>query len=269
MGAVKIAVATGAALLPLALARIAAAAEPPNDETKSLPCRPTIACTADIVDPGAFEVETGALFRRIGATGRQWTFPILAKLTVASWLQLQAANNGYTIARGDIPAQFLDDVQLGAKLHVLDQGQVAPSVSFSALASIPTFQGEGYLRTYDALLTAYVTKDLGPLHADLNLGESVWRVQAPRPQEWIALAVSVNLPPPFGVMAEGYYFTDATPIATHDGGLLFAISHSPKPWLVFDFGGDVGVFPSTRAYSLFVGMTIVPLLLWVPHRLKQ
>jgi hypothetical protein len=264
---VKIVASAGTALLPLVLARAAAAAEPPNDQTKSLPCRPTIACTADIVVPGALEVETGALFRRIGATGRQWTFPILAKLTVASWLQMQAASNGYTVAQGDIPAQFLDDVQLGGKLHFLDQSPVAPSLSFSALASIPTFQGEGYLRTYDALFTAYATKDLGLLHADLNLGESVWRVQAPRPQEWIALAVSANLPPPFGVMAEGYYFTDARPIATRDGGFLFAISHSPKPWLVFDCGGDLGMFPSTRAYSLFVGMTIVPVLLWAPHGL--
>jgi hypothetical protein len=41
-----------------------------------------------------------------------------------------------------------------------------------------------------------------------------------------------------------------------------AIDHSPRPWLVFDCGGDVGFFPSTRAYSLFIGMTIVPVLLW-------
>jgi hypothetical protein len=58
------------------------------------------------------------------------------------------------------------------------------------------------------LFIAYVTKDFGPLHADLNLGENI------------------------------------------------------RPWLVFDCGGDVGLFPSTRAYSLFIGMTIVPVLLW-------
>jgi len=263
--AVKLTTTAVPALIPLALARTAAAAEPPNDETKSLPCRPTIACTADIVVPGAIEIETGALFRRLDATGRQWTFPVLAKLTVANWLQVQAGGNGYTVLRGNVPAQFLDDVQLGAKFHVLDQGPAAPSISFSALASIPTFRAQGYLRTYDTLLTAYVTKDLGPLHADLNVGENVWRVQAPLPQEWIALAISVNLPPPFGVMAESYYFTDARPVALRDGGFLFAVSHSPKPWLVFDFGGDVGMFPSTRSYSLFIGMTIVPVLLWVPH----
>jgi len=35
-------------------------------------------------------------------------------------------------------------------------------------------------------------------HAALN----VWRVQDPRPQEWVALALSGNLPPPFGIMIE-------------------------------------------------------------------
>lgn len=64
-------------------------------------------------------------------------------------------------------------------------------------------------------------------------------------------------------MAESYYFGDARPVALRDGGFLFAFSHSPKPWLVNDFGADVGLFPSTRSYSLFVGMTIVPGLLWV------
>jgi hypothetical protein len=40
------------------------------------------------------------------------------------------------------------------------------------------------------------------------------------------------------------------------------LSLTPKPWLVFDFGGDVGWFPSTRAHSLFLGMTIIPVVLW-------
>ena len=67
---------------------------------------------------------------------------------------------------------------------------------------------------------------------------------------------------PFGVMVESYYFSNALPFSARDGGLLFAISASPRPWLVFDFGGDVGYFPKDRAYSTFVGMTIVPVKLW-------
>lgn len=252
---------SGALLLAAGDAR---ALEPPGD-TRTLPCRPTIACTADLVPPGAFELEAGTLFRRLGADGRQWSFPFLAKLTTAKWFQLQVGSNGYTVAHGDVPAQFFDDAQIGGKFHLVDQGPVLPSLSFSATASVPTFEGRGYLRTYDALFTAYVTKDFGPVHADLNVGENVWRLEdAPRPQEFVALALSMNLPPPFGVMAESYYFTDASPVAPRDGGFLFAIDHSPKPWLMFDFGGDVGMFPSTRAYSVFFGMSVIPALLWTP-----
>jgi hypothetical protein len=187
----------------------------------------------------------------------------LAKLTLLPWAQLQVGSNGYSLSRGDIPAQYLDDVTAGVKLHLADQTETTPSLSLSGTASIPTFRVDGYVRTYDALFTAYVTKDVGSVHADLNLGANAWRLEgSPLAQEWAALAVSVDLPDPFGAMLEGYYFTDAAPVAPRDGGFLFAISHSPKPWLMFDFGGDVGWFPSTRAYSVFVGMSIVPVLLW-------
>jgi hypothetical protein len=50
-------------ILPSAVcASLARGTEAPGD-TQTLPCRPTIACTADIVPPGAFELETGVLFR--------------------------------------------------------------------------------------------------------------------------------------------------------------------------------------------------------------
>jgi hypothetical protein len=246
----------------LASARSGKAAEPPGN-TRTLPCRPTIACTADLAAPGAFELEAGTLFRRLGATGRQWTFPFLAKLTTSEWFQLQVGSNGYSVAHGDIPAQFLDDAEIGGKVHLIDQGDLVPSVSLSATASIPTLSGQGYLRTYDALLTAYLTKDFGPVHVDFNCGENIWRIDRdPLPQEFIAVALSMNLAPPFGIMAESYYFSDASPVARRDGGFLIAISQNPKPWLTFDFGGDVGMFPSTRAYSMFVGMSLIPVLLW-------
>jgi hypothetical protein len=252
--------------LPLALvASSARGAELPGDDVHTLPCRPTIACTADLVQPGALEIESGYLFRQL-RSGRQWTFPILAKLTLVDWAQLQVGGNGYTLEQGQVPEQYLDDVTVGGKLHVLDQGRFRPSVSFSGTLSIPTFEGTGYLRTYDVLFTGYVTRDFGPLHADFNAGLNVWRVDAPLPQGFAALALSMNLPPPFGIMAEAYAFSNAAPVATRDGGFLFAVSHAPRPWLMFDAGGDVGFLPSTRAYSAFVGMTVVPVLFWRPRR---
>jgi hypothetical protein len=63
-------------------------------------------------------------------------------------------------------------------------------------------------------------------------------------------------------MGEAYYESDASPVASRDGGFLFAFSHSPRPWLIFDMGGDVGWFPSNRSYSDFIGMSFIPAVLW-------
>jgi hypothetical protein len=232
-------------------------------DVTALPCRPTIACTADFVPPGALEIELGALGRRL-PSGLQRSFPVLFKLTAARWLQLQVATNGYTVQRGSVTTQYLDNVSVGGKLHLLDQGAAAPSVSLSAALSVPTFTGQtGYARADDAFFTAYVTKDLGPLHADFNTGLNEWSLQSsPRDQPFVTLALSVPLTEPLVIMAEGYLFADAGPLAPRDGGFLFALSHAPEPWLVFDFGGDVGAFPSSRAWSVFLGMTVVPAVLW-------
>ena len=77
-----------------------ARAEPdlPDDTDVSLPCRPTIACTADLVRPGAVEVESGALYRRAGGPLHKgvWMFPVLAKLTVVEEFQLQLGSDGYS-----------------------------------------------------------------------------------------------------------------------------------------------------------------------------
>jgi hypothetical protein len=239
------------------------AVSPPDDDTTSLPCRPTIACTADLVKPGLFELETGMLFRRF-SSARQWTFPLLAKLTLASFAQLQVGSNGYTAQFDGAPARYFDNADVGMKFHLLDQRTALPSLSLSGSVSFPVAADQlGYNPVADAFFIAYITKDFGPLHADLNLGASDWGIaSSPRAQEWVALALSAPLPHPFGVMVENYYFTDAAPFAGRDGGCLFAISVSPRPWLVFDFGGDVGYYPSSRSYSSFVGMTIVPVRLW-------
>jgi hypothetical protein len=262
-----------AAALGVTAARSARAAETPDARDRTLPCRPTIACTADIVPPGTVDLEAGVLYRSLGPSSltrpagatRQWTFPFLAKLTLAPWVQVQVGSNGLTEATGLTPQDYFDDLVVGAKFHLLDQTEWAPALSLSAEASVPTFPGEGYLRTYDAFFTAYVTKDFGPVHADFNAAVNLWRFEAgPLSQGLVALALTANTPPPFGVMGEAYYFTDAAPVAPRDGGLLFAFTHSPRSWLVFDLGADVGWFPSARAYSFFVGMAIIPVVLWRP-----
>src|SRR5271155_4915477 len=120
----------------VATGRDARAVSPPDGDTKALPCRPTIACTADIVKPGLFELESGMLFRRLG-NARQWSFPFLAKLTLARFVQLQVGSNGYT-AQFDGPAvRYFDDVTAGVKLHLADQGVLLPSLSLSGAVGVP------------------------------------------------------------------------------------------------------------------------------------
>ncbi len=232
-------------------------------EYSALPCRPTIACTADLVPPGVLELESGYIYRRLGDGANQSSIPFLAKLTLLEWVQLQIGSNGPTVASAPAEARFFDDITLGFKFHVRDQSARWPSISLSSTVSVPTFQATGYTRTYDLLFTAYVTKDFGWLHADWNVGANVWRIEgAPLPQAWTALALSVQLPHHFGAMLEGYYFSDAAPVNPRDGGILAAVSFQPRKWIVFDAGPDVGLVRATRVASAFVGVTILIFDLW-------
>ncbi|MGE5182311.1 MAG: hypothetical protein ACM31C_09630 [Acidobacteriota bacterium] len=229
------------------------------DDYTALPCRPTIACTADFVPPGVLEIESGYLYRRLAGGVNQSSLPFLVKLTLAPWAQLQVGSNGPTL-QGD--AHYLDDVTAGLKVQLRRQTAHVPSISLSATASVPTFAASGYLRTYDALAIAYVTKDLGWLHADWNLGLSAWRLDATTiTQAWTALALSTPLGAGFGAMLEGYTFSDAAPIAPRDAGILAAVSYQPRWWIVLDAGPDVGL-TATRVASAFAGVTFIAGELW-------
>jgi len=260
---------SGACRNILAVVVIAAVAAPSAADVVSdpgvsaMPCRPTVACTADIVPPGVLELEAGYLYRRLGNAANQSSAPFLLKLTVTEWLQLQLGSNGPTVTSEPSQARYLDDVVAGVKLHVLDQSPIAPSIALSAVLGVPTFEATGYTRTYDALGTVYVTKDLGWLHADWNLGGSVLRVErSPQFQAWTALALSIQLPRGFTAMLEGYYFSDAPPLAPRDGGLLAAVGYQPRKLVVVDAGVDLGLVRATRAASAFVGVTLVLAELW-------
>jgi hypothetical protein len=235
-------------------------ADLPTNDDHVLPCRPTIACTAEITPPGTFEIEAGVIARKFPNPNRQFSMPFLLKLSLEKWVQLQLGDNGYTHGTGNARATYFDNLQAGPKFHLADQDGLLPSIAFSAEIGVPTLAGQtGYTRAYDAFFLGYVTKDFGPIHADFNVGFNVYGFdQSPSNQEFVALALSMNLPPPFGIMAEGYDFTPAGTFAAHDAGFLFAMTVSPKSWLMFDFGGDTGLVPSTRTYATFVGLTVIP-----------
>jgi hypothetical protein len=229
----------------------------------ALPCRPTIACTADLVPPGTFELEVGYLFRKLPDPVVHHSIPFLTKLTLTEWLQLQIGGNGLTFINSPVATQFVDDLIVGFKFHWADQKRYEPSFSWSVALSLPLVDAPGYTRTYDLLTTIYFSKDFSRLHADLNLGVDLWRLEGPtRIQPWASLALSVGLGRGFTVMVENYYFADAGPIAPPDGGFLAALAFAPRKWIVIDAGGDIGYFPSQRVFSVFAGVTIAPIAFW-------
>ncbi len=235
----------------------------PTDEDQALPCRPTIACTADIVAPGFVELEGGALFRRLGDGTLQFSTPFLLKLSLSRSVQLQVASNGYTLQGAPDRAHFFDDVSVGLKIRLHEQTSDLPSVSVSAAVNLPTPVQYGYTGSYDLATIIYVTKDFGRLHADLNMGVNLWGLSGPtgdvKFQPWAALALSTDVGHHLSPMAEAYIFASAAPESLPDAGVLLALAYAPKKWLVVDGGVDIGLWPSTRTISAFVGFTILPL----------
>ena len=235
----------------------------PDSSYKALPCRPTIGCTADIVPPGVVEVEAGYLYRRLGDATNQHSMPFLLKLSLAEWVQLQLGSNGLTVASPPSAADFFDNLIFGLKFHLHDQGARIPSLALSVLGSVAMPPGQGYARADDLFVTVHVSKDIRWLHVDVNVGFNLWRLDAaPVAQPWAALALTAGLAHGLAPLVEVYYFGDAAPIQTSDGGVLVALTYQPRNWVVLDMGVDAGLVQSTRAVSAFAGVTLIPLDLW-------
>ena len=223
-----------------------------------LPCRPTISCTADIVAPGDLEVESGVVSRK-QRTGYTLSAPLLLKYSLSHELQIQLGGNTLTAIRTAQHATYFDNAVGGLKVHIVDQSDKRPSLALSASLSIPTFKESGYQRSYNGIFTAYATKDFGPIHLDLNVGVNALGFNdVATGQGYAALAAETEFTTDFGALVETYFFSDAQPYAPRDSGFVFAFTHSPAPWLVFDVGGDISYFTSTRVFSTFFGATFIP-----------
>jgi hypothetical protein len=246
------------------LAGLALATQAAAGEKLLLPCRPTIACTAELAPAGVLQLEAGYLRRALAQGVTQQSSPFLLKLTLLDWLEAQVGSNGFTVANGAAPARYFDDVQIGFKGRVKGSRSL-PTLGASVQLALPTpGMQTGYLKTTDLLLTAYLTYELpASVEADLNLGGNVLRIDgSPQVQPWAALALSRDLPLGLTAMVEGYRFAPSRPYAERDAGLLFALSWSVADWIVLDAGGDAGLFPQARRFSIFTGFSVATPRLW-------
>ncbi|HET9552246.1 MAG TPA: hypothetical protein VFP50_04705 [Anaeromyxobacteraceae bacterium] len=230
-------------------------------EDVPLPCRPTIACTAEIVAPGRAEVELGYAARRIG-TDFQHTTPVLLKLTVTERLQLQVGTNGWTFQPGT--SRYLDDTVFLAKVALVKQSEAVPAISASLAMATPTSVGTlGYRPGVDAQGIVYASKDVGPIHGDLNVGLNVLELdRTPRHQPFAAFSASSDVGHGLTPMAEVYGFAGAGRAAPRDVGFLAALGVAVGSWCVLDVGGDVGLGAQDRSFTLFVGFTALSPRAW-------
>lgn len=242
-------------LVGLVLFRAGARAEAAGSpaEVQALPCRPTVACTADIVRPGAFEVEAGYA-ARLSDGQLVHGVPFLLKLSLARSLQLQAGGAGYFVGSD----RWFDNVNVGLKAHLHDQDEL-PSTALTLALSIPTVEAHGYLRAWDVLATIHMSRDFGRLHADLNLGVNAWRVDTTaRLQPWVALALTTELAHHLSPILEPHLLADAGEASPLDAGLLIALAWAPRRFVVLDAGVDASFVPANRWLTAFAGVTIVP-----------
>lgn len=228
-------------------------------EVKAQACRPTIACMAEIVPAGFFEVEAGYGGRQSGVF--QSSGQLLLKYSVLDTLQVQLATNNVFLAGQGLTPRAFDGVMPGLKWKVNGQGSWAPSNALSVHLMMPTQAfSDAAQKTWDLQAWWYVSKDLGFLHADFNLNLNVYDLGGgkPVPQGLTTLALAFDLTHGFGFFTEVYSTWGNAQAVPLDGGSLNGLSYAPIDELVFDVGGDVGFYPGTRAFSLFAGVTFVP-----------
>jgi hypothetical protein len=214
---------------------------------------------ADIAERGTLEVETDY--------AQTWSDSAIAssgaallKYSLSDSLQLQLGTDSLITVQSGAATQMLDGVYLGPKLVLRDQSELAPSISVSAMMSLPTRGGDDALtRTVDAYLCAYASKDVLGVHADVNLGANVLSIDAaPATQLVAAAAVSREVLPDLGAALETYMFQGGGDHADHDAGALFALSYTPAPWIKIEAGGDVALYRDARSLTVFTAVTVVP-----------
>jgi len=223
-----------------------------------LPCRPTIACTAEIVPGGSLELELGWAQRRASGAPTN-SVQALAKISLTDRLQLQVGTNNVLSSQADT-MNTLDGAFFGPKVVLLAQGDVVPAVAVSALLSTPTRDGAAAVtHTTDLYLWGYASKDLPWVHADLNVGFNVLSVDdQPAVQELVALSLSRDIGHGVGAMLESYAFWNGGAYAAHDAGVLTGLTYSLAPRVMFDAGFDVSLYRDSRNITLFTGVTFVP-----------
>lgn len=224
------------------------------------PNRPTFATPARTTQEGVLELEAG-LQRSLFRDGSRSDFePFLLKLGQHPRFEWRLGWNGYLTqtAPDGSHAQGFSDPSLGFQWHPLDQDALGFDGAlgcFHKFATADASRGLGTGRADDTLVLL-ASKDLGPIHVDVNLLRGwIGQPEGGRAGQTSAtLSASWQVAGPWGMGAE-LYTVGPTPAAARDSAFLAYASWQPVSRVVFDAGFDHGLSSGAPRWNLFCGVT--------------
>jgi hypothetical protein len=227
--------------------------DPAATEIDAVPNRPTIASTAEVVQPGVLELEYG--FE--GGDGHQ-NINGLVKFGLTKWLEVRVANNpilrdGGVFGTGDSGAGF--------KLRFFSQNEKwRPTFTLLYEANFPTASHNLGTQAYGHAVQLLVSKDFGKHHFDWNEGIQLLGRPSSLPQGYdrgyfSALSWSHPLRGKWAITAElagTSKINDANP---GQMTILFAPTYNVSSRLVLDAGAYVAAYGNLPRVTAFFGVT--------------
>ncbi|HTL97781.1 MAG TPA: hypothetical protein VL181_03150 [Holophagaceae bacterium] len=235
------------------------AAQDPDAITVN-PNRPTFATPARTTEAGVLELEAGLQRSLYKDGGRSDFEPFLLKLGQGSRFEWRLSWNGFLTetAPDGSRVQGFGDPSFGFQWHPLDQDKLGFDGAFGfshKFATANAAQGLGSGRADDTL-TLLASKDLGPIHVDVNylhgwIGEPAGGRAG---QDSGTVSASWLLSGPWGMGAE-VYTIGSLPGVARDTALLTYASYQVSSRVVFDAGFDHGLSDGAPRWNLFCGVT--------------
>ena len=221
-----------------------------SGDITAVPNRPTFASTAEMVQPGVFEIEYG-----IEAADAHQNINGLLKWGAVKNLELWFLNN--PIERDDGVAG-VGDSGAGFKYKLFPQRNARPTLSFLYVATIPTARPQLGAGTMQHLAQVLVSKDFGKHHFDAN--EGVQFVGRPGSSGFdrhyfSALSYAHPLTKKWAYTAEIAGFSRANTANPASMIILVAPTYSLTSRLVFDGGAYVAAYGNLPRVTFFLGLT--------------
>jgi len=226
-----------------------------TDPHTAQPERPTVATHAGTVARGWVELEAGLEADRGPGDASNHITTLVTKIGVGTSTQLSIGINGSTPDGG---RTGFGDLSVGLKMRLLEDYPVLGDFAIQPSLKLPTgslSRGTG-TGTTDASLLLISSRDVGPVHIDLNAGytrRSGDGSDAPRDQWLWTASFGGAIAGKASWTAELYGYPGSGGNATQVG-LLFGPTLAVYDWLVLDIGAIV---PLTNAqpHALYLGAT--------------